>query len=448
MNAEAGAERNGAALGKPLTFARLRRRLMGSSLIRHNILMFVVNMATSAFAYLYHPIIGHLLGNAGYGTIISLSALSTVLLIPSQVITNIANKFAADLSARGRLDELNYLFRRLTYYTLVAGLLATGLFIAFSPIIAAFLKLSSTQIVVFASFGYVLSFSGALNVGVIQGRQQFKWFAFLNLLGTFLRLPVTVLVLIASFGIDGLIISSAVQGILLYFLGFLPMRDFLKAPQVRVPSLKPLLVYSLASTLALGGDTLLVNTDTILAKTFLSPNDAGDYAAIVTVGRVVLFVGGSLVWVMFPKVAALQQEGRSHTGILAATMAGVGVLSASVLGVFWLFPDQVIGLILKEIPPAPVAHLVIWFGLSMFFLSLANVLIYYFLSLGRMAFVSILLACCVLQALLITRWHQNIAQMVYVMVVVMGVLLAGLLALYMFEMLGKKIRKDKGVVHA
>jgi len=408
----------------------LRRRFTSSSLLRHNVLMFGANIATSALAYLYHPIVGRFLGASGYGTILSLGALSTILLIPSQVLTNIANKFTADLVAQGRIGEVNYLFRRLTLYSLLIGVLTTSLFIVFSPAIAPVLKLSSPQIIIISSLGYVLSYSGALNTGVIQGRQQFGWFALLNFLSSFLRLPATFLVLAAGFGITGVLIGGLVQGMILYAVTFLPMRDFLRVPQVRVPSLKPLLVYSLGSALALGGGTLLVNTDTVLAKTFLTPADAGYYGALVTVGRIVLFVGGSLVWVMFPKVAALQQQGDDPSGVLAWTMAGVAILSTGVVVAFWLYPSEIIRLILHGTPPQIVTQSVVWFGLAMLFQALANVLIYYFLSLGKMTFVPILLACCVLQAILIAVWHQNVTQLVAAMVAVMALLLVGLVTLY------------------
>jgi hypothetical protein len=65
----------------------------------------------------------------------------------------------------------------------------------------------------------------------------------------------------------------------------------------------------------------------------------------------------------------------------------------------------------------------------MLLLALANVLMYYFLSLGQMAFVPILLICCGLQAALIMVWHGSIAQIVAVMVAVMATLLCGIAAL-------------------
>jgi O-antigen/teichoic acid export membrane protein len=275
--------------------------------------------------------------------------------------------------------------------------------------------------------GMVLAFAAPLNVGVIQGRQQFKWFAFLNICVALLRVVSTTVVLLLGFGMTGVLLASLINGVVIYALSFVPLRDVLRAPQARVPSFKPLLTYSFGAVLTIGGSTLLLNTDTILAKHFLSSTDAGYYAALTKMGQSVLFVGGSMVLVMFPKVAALQQQGRPHRGVLVWTMAGVFALSACVLFFFWLFPSQIITLIFHA--PAVVSRQLFWYGLAMLLLALANVLMYYFLSLGQMAFVPILLICCGLQAALIMVWHASIAQIVAVMVAVMATLLCGVAAL-------------------
>lgn len=408
------------------------QRLASSSLLRHNVLLFAANMITAAFSYLFHPVVGHLLGPKGYGSVGSILALGAVLLIPTQVLVYIANKFAADLVAQGQLGQVNYLFRRATRYGLILGVLVTVLFVGLSPVFARFLTLPSTNLMVLASLGFLFAFVAPLPTGIVQGRQQFGWFALTNFLNAFLRVATTAVVLLLGFGIPGVLLIGVVNVAVVYVLNLIPLRDILRVPQVRVPSFKPLLTYSLGAMLALSGSTLLSNIDTILAKHFLSDTNAGYYAALAKVGQTVLFIGGSLVWVMFPKVAALQQQGRSHTGVLAWTMAGVAALSSAVLLIFWLFPGQIITVIFHE--PVQVSQQLFWYGLSMLLLALANVLIYYFLSVGRMAFVPILLACGALQAGLIVARHATIAQIVSMMVVTMAVLLGGLVALYAVQM--------------
>lgn len=406
------------------------QRLLSNSLFRHNVLLFGANMASSALTFLFHPIVGHILGSAAYGTVVSFGAFTVVLGLPTAVIPSLFNKFTADLVAHGRIDQVNYLLRRLTRYGLVVGVLAAAIFAAFSPVLMRVFNVSLFYVLV-TSLGFLFAFAAPMNWGAIQGRQQFGWFASLNFLSAFLRVSLTTLVLLLGFGLNGTIVAGFIGACIIYALSFLPLRDVFRGAVARLPSFRPLFSYSLGATLALGGGQLLVNLDTALAAPFLHPRDAGYYDALATIGRIVLFVGGSLYWAMFPKVAEAQQQGRPHTGILGWTLGGVLTLSASVVALFALFPNQIVTIIFHE-PPA-IAQQLVWYGIAMMCLAASNILIGYYLALGRMAFVPILLACCGLQAVLLVAMHGSVARMVMDMVVTMAVLLCGMVILYVVQ---------------
>ncbi len=425
---------------RKLPFAALKR-LIADSLFRHNILLFAANMAVSALNYLFYPVVGHLLGGEGLGILASLGAISIIFLIPTQIVANVANKFTADLIAQDRVEQVNYLLRQGSRYALGAGVLTAIAFIILSPTLSTFLNLPSSQYIVIMSVGFVLSFASPVTVGVIQGRQQFEWFAFINLLTVFLRVASAAVAVRLGWGLSGILWAGLVAGIVVYVLSFVPLRDILRRSITPFAALKPLFGYSLGATAMISGGLLLVNTDTILVRHFL-PRQSGYYAALTTTGRIVLFIGGSLIWVMFPKVATLHQQGRSHVRVLAWTMAGVLALSASVVAVFRFFPNQILTLILHV--PAVVSQQLFWYGLSMLLLALANVLMYYFLSLGRMAFVPVLLLCCALQAITIIIWHSTITQVVTIMIAVTGLLLCGLVVILVMQETGASYRRQMG----
>jgi len=407
----------------------LWQRMTSNSLLRHNLLLFGATMAANAFNFLFHPIIGHLLRDTQYGKVVSFTAFTQILALPAIVIPSIFNKFTADLTAQGHIEQANYLLRRATFFLILAGVLAAVIFAAFSPVFVGIFKVPP-QYSLITSLTFVLAFAAPLMLGAIQGRQQFAWFSLLNFLSAFLRVAFTAVLLVIGFGLNGTLIATLLTAFFMYICSFLPLRDIFRAPLSRLPSLKPLFKYSLSATLAVGASTLLSNTDTALATPFLTPRDASYYDAIATMGRIVLVVSGSLLLVMFPKVAALHQQGLPHRGVLALTMVGVGVLSSSVVIFFALFPRQVVTVIFQSPVPLAAARPLIWYGVAMFFLEVASVLMSYFMALGRMTFVPILFACWVLQLVLFMVWHGSIAQMATVMVVVMATLLAGMVGFY------------------
>jgi O-antigen/teichoic acid export membrane protein len=421
------------------------RGLLGANdLLRHNVLLIIGTFFTGIVSYLFHPAVTHLLGGGAYGAIISLMSLMGILALPSQVFITVFNKFTADLTARGQNDQLSYLLRGATRYSIWFGILNAVVIIALSPLIATFLKLQSPALVVVVGLGMVLSLAGAVTNGAVQGRQKFGWLALMSFVAIALRVALTVALIIAlepfGWGIYGAILGIVLSNLAGYALSLWVLRDVFSAPKVPLPSLTPLFAYSLTATLAGVGGNLISNVDTILAKHFLTPMDAGYYAAIVTIGRIVLFVSASGGSVMFPKITAMNQKGEAQGAILGWTMLGVFALSASVVLVFWLFPGQLIALLFHA--PPQVARELVVFGVAMLLSALAGILQSYFLSLGRISFVPILLGSCALQALVITIWHGGISQIVNGMLAVMAFQLVGFSALYAWQDwgIGKKTR--------
>lgn len=419
---------------------RFKRRLTSNLLLWHNIQLLVATFFTGIFSYLFHPIVGHFLGNVRYGDVISINSLFATILIPTQIIIFVVNKFTADLSAQGHIDQVNYLLQRGMRYGLLLGALVVVVLIILSPALAGFLRLSSPLPVVIASIGLVLAFAPSFANGALQGRQEFAWFGITNFLGVFLKDGFTVALILVGLGINGVLLAGPLSGALIFGISLWALRHVLRGPQTPIPSLKPLFTYSLTSALALAGTTLLGNLDVILAKHFLSQSEAGYYAALTTIGKTVLWVSGSLVGVMFPKVTSLYQQNGPYRRVLAWTMAGVFILSTCMLFLFWLFPGQAIGLIFHA--PPQVTHQLVWYGSAMLLFAMANVLLYYFLSLGRMSFVPILLFTCGLQAGLISVWHANISQVVDAVAISMAFLLCGLIALFI-----RQAMRDRNTVN-
>ena len=413
----------------PAPGSGLWRRLNADSLVRHNALLLIGSLSASALTFLFHPIVGRLLGSNQYGTVVSFGSLALILSVPASILPNLFNKFTADFVAHGRTDQVAYLLRRGTTYAVMLGVAVALIFAAFGPFLAHTYKVP-LQYALLNSLGFIFAFAAPLNTGTIQGRQQFAWFSLINFLSAFLRVALTALVLIIGWGLIGTFIAGFAAGLITYGITFLPLRDIYRGPQTRVASMRPLLHYSLGASLAFVASTLLSNTDITLAAPFLSHRNASYYDAVATMGRIVLFVAGSFVTVMFPKVATLHQQGRPHGGVLGWTMAGVCTLSLCVIGVFALFPDQIVGVIFHDGVPLSVARLVVWYGVAMLCLEAASVLLGYFLAIGRLSFVPIVFAAWGLQVVLFTHWHSTIAQMVMVTVIAMAALLAGMALFY------------------
>lgn len=401
-----------------------------AALLRVNTLLFVASMSTNVLTYLYHVVVGHMLGPVGYGTVAALINLSLIVLIPSTIVVTVMARAAAALTANHQMGQLHDLWARLTLWLLGAGLIAAlVLSVLGRDIVAQFFQIGNPTAVGLLGLLFLTSFIAPLNQGVLQGTQRFVWLAIVTAVWPFLRVALAVVFIVAGWGVNGAVAALVVASAIPYAVGLWPLRvTLLAVPRVAV-ALRPWLSYSSTVAIATIANTLLYNVDTVLAKHFLSPIDAGHYAALATTGKIVLFVGGSVVTVMFPKVAAAHARGERHGPLLAFSMVVTLALSGCALLVFVVAPGFVLG---KTFGAgfAVVRGDLVWYGLAMLLFAAVSVLMQYFLSLHVTVFLWVLGSACLGEIGALWLWHQDIAQMVAVMLATMAALLLGMVAVY------------------
>jgi O-antigen/teichoic acid export membrane protein len=263
---------------------------------------------------------------------------------------------------------------------------------------------------------FIVSFVTPLNLGTLQGLQFFGWFATIMLLIPFLRLVLCIAFVLLGLGVNGAILGVVVSTLLAYLVSFHPLREVLKGPRTPSGSLLSLWSYSILAAAATMGMAALYSMDTILAKHFLSAHEAGLYAALATIGRIVLFITGSIYLVMFPKVVALHERGEPHTCTVWQAIVGVVILSGAVEIVFCLAPSWLTKLLFGQAFRAIGGQLAPY-GMAMLLSAVAQVLLYYFLAIGHRRLILIIFLACALQISLMVWHHAGIPQFVQAMIV-------------------------------
>jgi len=417
-------------VGKLSWYSRLYQRTVNSEYLVHNAIVFVGTIVTAALNYVVNPVLTHALGLETYSKIVSLLGLLAVILTPTQIIGTIIAKYAASLGSKGSYPQLNDLFRRLTAILLPLSIGAAVVFVALSGKIADFLQIRSSQQVMIMSIALIFAFIGPVSGGALQGLQRFSWFSVVNVFTPVSKLVLVVVLMGLGLGVNGALLGIVLSSVLTYFLSLVPLRGLLKGPRASSGSLRPLFSYSVTAVIALASSVLLLNMDTILAGHFLPAQKAGLYDGLAVIGRTVLFVSASVASVMFPKVAAAHERGERTTVALLQALLGVVVLSASAEVVFLLVPRTVIQILFHNPKLLTVASQLVWYGLAMLMLALAQTLISYFLSIGSRLFVIAVVACCVFQATLIVVRHATVADLVQAVVIANTVLFIVLFATF------------------
>lgn len=156
------------------------------------------------------------------------------------------------------------------------------------------------------------------------------------------------------------------------------------APQLGPEERRAIAAFSTPVAAALVGQVLINNSDILVVKHFFPAAEAGHYAALALIGRVVFFATISVVAAMFPVVAQRHQRGEPHRHLLWAALGIVAAASSAVIAATWAEPELMVRLLFGA-AYLPVAPLLWLYAIATMPYALANVVINYRLSTGDSA---------------------------------------------------------------
>jgi O-antigen/teichoic acid export membrane protein len=170
------------------------------------------------------------------------------------------------------------------------------------------------------------------------------------------------------------------------------------------------------------GQVLINNIDIVLVKHFFAPHEAGLYAAIALVGRVLYFAGWSVVSAMFPVTASVQQQDERFS-IVAIPLGAVLLISASFVAITSLIPHFIMHMVFGAAFNSPLENLLSLYAAATGVYVLAVVLMAYEMSRKianttwlQLAFSGLIIAG-------ICLFHDDLWQVVMVQLVLMLLML-------------------------
>jgi O-antigen/teichoic acid export membrane protein len=372
--------------------------------------------AGSFFNYLFNMIMGRMLGPADYGILAALLSIVYVLSVFSSSVQVVSSKYTSIYKAEGNTDKINALFwgmNRKMFWLSIGSFL---LIFALSPLIARFLNIPSTLTVMIFSTLFLVTFLAPVNRGILQGLQRFFYFAISFPFESGIKLLTGVLLVVLGFGVNGAAFAPFFGVLLAYFIIAVPLLKLFKKRKksIRLPW-REMLVYAkpvFLTTLGLSGFLIF---DVFLVKHYFPPYEAGLYAALSLMGRIIFFITGPVNQIMFPLVSESYQKKKNYKQLMLDAFLLVTFLSAAVLLFYYFFPTFSVKLIFGSAYLGIQPYL-IFFGFTMFMYSVANVLVYYFLATQRTMIYILPLIFSTLLIILLIIFHQTLWQVVWVQV--------------------------------
>ena len=279
----------------------------------------------------------------------------------------------------------------------------------------------------------------SVNRGVLQGEKDFESLSVTyqtemlsRLIGTFLLLSI--------FEINTSVLIAG--GILVSFLfGLYPFKKMVWTTganfKLSNSQQRKVLLFFCLTVLYEFTQILINNSDILLVKHYFDPYEAGLYASLALIGRIVYFIAWLYVMILLPTVVKLKKEGAATAPVLRKYIGYIVLTSTAVVLICFAFPQKIVVLLFGSQYIA-IAALLWKYALATSLFAISNIFAYYFLSLDRYIPVIFLAVIGALQVYLIVLFHSSLEQVVHVQILAMFCLL---LVQYLYYLMQTKTTK-------
>ncbi len=420
------------------------KKLLKHELISGTFYLFIGGTIANFIAFIYNLFLARTLVPVDYGIYGSLLSIITLLGVPVSSLGPVIVKFSANYFAKNETEKAAMLYFKMFQFIFAITFLIFLLFVIFSGVLQNFLHIQNTSYIIFSGLIIAFFYLNLVNTSYIQSILKFKFLSFINILASLAKLLVGGVLILTGFKIFGALGGVFAMAFVTFILGFWPIRFIFKNVRnnnTKIP-VKEIISYALPTSFAIFFLASFTSTDVILVKHFFNPHQAGFYAGLSLVGKVIFYFTSPIPMVMFPLLVKRHTLGRNFNGLFYLALLLVVLPSLAITGFYFLFPGFVIRLFLGGRDYLVIAPFLGLFGIYLTIFSLVNVCVNFFLSVNKMKIVPVVVLAAVLQILFITFFHSNFYQVIGVSISVSLLLLVLLLGYYILHF--GKFKKTTG----
>jgi O-antigen/teichoic acid export membrane protein len=302
-----------------------KTKTLQARIVSGSVVLLTGSGLTTAINLAYNIAVARFLGPRGFGqatVVYTILTLISAVTLSFQIIS--AKLVAQEATPEGKAA----VYRSFHRGAWACGILVALLLLVFQSAIANYLNLPSPALVAILAIGAAFYVPLGSRRGYIQGTYGFRRLAANLVVEGAFRLGGSVLMILLGFGVEGVIAANAAAVLVAYLTA---------APKLAGRTPNPLrLSNALRETsqalVFFFGQVVINNCDIVLVKHFFLAKEAGLYAAVALVGRVIFAFSSAVVNSMFPLVAGTRHEERKDLRVIATSLLMVFV-TGSVLAV-------------------------------------------------------------------------------------------------------------------
>ena len=386
----------------------LKINLVKDELVKGSFILFIMITIFNVLNYVFHFSMAHLLSPEDYGTLAVLMSILYIFGIPTEAIQTVVTRYASRFNAKRQYGKIKDLFYRSSKKGLLFALVIFAAFLPAAWLLSPLLKMDFQLLFLVDVFIFYV-FMIPIARGIMQGQKKFYSLGMNMIAESALKIVLAVAFVMINWGVYGAIGGLVVGGIFTFLLAFPPISKVLKSKR-KNGRFDRIYSYSVPVTIAMISIVLMYSIDIILAKAFFSAEMAGKYAVLSMLGKMILFGTFAIGKTMFPLTSESFERGKKTMKIFMKSVKLVSVLSAIILLIYLLFPKQVISILFGSVY-SDVYSLLFVVALSYAFVSVANIIILYKLSLNKIKKSSfILMIFALLQIVLLSLFNASLLQ--------------------------------------
>lgn len=377
--------------------------------------------------YVFNLVLGRWLGPAAFADLSLIVTLMLMITLITATFQTVTAKFAAAHTAMGTLEHITSLRQwvgRLSWWMGGAALilLAFG-----APVWADFFHMESVWPFVLLAVGLPMYFMQGVDRGILQGQTRFGWLSVSYQAEMWVRLISAVALVYVGLAVNGAVAALTLSFIATWWIARKAKDGLPQAQALTRDEKRAIAAFAAPVSVALIGQILINNSDILIVKRFFLPEEAGQYAALALIGRIVFFATWSIVTTLFPIVAQKQERGEAHRYLLFLSLGLVGIISAVIIAMTLFIPDFIVNILFGE-AYLSIAPLLWLYAIATMLYALANAVINYHLSLGNGAGGALVILAGFSQVGGLWFFHNSLYQVVMIQIYIMSVLLVSLLA--------------------
>ena len=395
------------------------KNLLNDKFVRGTFFITIASFISAIFAFLVHPFLSRRISISEYGDFQALLSFLTFLGILGTVAVTTITKEVAVLSVDepNKIKGLHQKFLRASF---LFGVIIFLVVFFTNNYLSNLFNISKPYILVLTALNLIYVFPYFVNRAVLIGMQKFSDLSINALLDSVFRLIfIVILVTILPYKLAGAALAIAFGSVVAFAYSFWQIKKLrLIKGSKKIKISNKIWRYSFLVLWFTAVTQFFYNFDMLFVKSIFNPNEAGLYAAILTIGRIIFFVGSSIPLVLFPVIASQKNNPDTHKYIILVKSIGLmGVLTIPSVLFISVFPEFITRIMVgaQYLPITPYLPL---FSVTMLSLTLLTVISQYFLALSKHSGLVILSIGALVEIFVLKFFHLDFWQIIWSMLAV------------------------------